>query len=418
MPDGRMLVTTWDTVGGVYMLDNVSSGDTSKIKVKRIAAGLAEPLGIEVVDGKIFVMQKQELTELIDNDGDEITDEYRAICNSWGVTGDFHEFGFGLVYKDGYFYATLSMAMRLMTHEKQKPDRGKAIKISMDGSYEWLVYGLRTPNGIGLGPNNDIFVADNQGEWVPANKLIHIKKGEYHGMRWGYLDIIHPPPDVALPAIYLPEDEVGNSPTEPVLIKDGPYKGQMLHGDVTYGGLQRDYLEKVNGEYQGAVFRFTQGLEAGINRMRFGPDGALYIGGVGMVGGWSWKEKQYGLQRLHYNGKPVFEMLKVHALPIGFDIEFTDPINDSIQVSPDDLLVQQWWYLPTSDYGGPKKDLEKLKISSLKISADRKHIEIQLPGLKAKRVVYFRLPEHLKSARGQHLWSGETWYTLNNIPEK
>jgi cytochrome c len=152
MPDGRLLVTTWDTVGGVYLLDNVTSGDTNKINVKRIASGLAEPLGIEVVNGEIFVLQKQELTQLIDDNGDDIIDEYRTICNSWGVTGDFHEFAFGLVYKDGYFYATLSMAMRLMAHEKQKQDRGRAIKISRDGSYEWISYGLRTPNGIGKGP--------------------------------------------------------------------------------------------------------------------------------------------------------------------------------------------------------------------------------------------------------------------------
>ena len=418
LPDGRLLVTTWDTVGGVYILDNVSSGDTNKITVKRIAAGLAEPLGIEVVNGEIFVLQKQELTQLIDNNGDDVIDEYRAICNSWGVTGDFHEFAFGLVYKEGHFYATLSMAMRLMSNEKQKPDRGRAIKISMDGSYEWLNYGLRTPNGIGKGPADDLFVTDNQGEWVPANKLVHIGKNEYHGMRWGHLDSLREPPPVALPAVYLPEDEIGNSPSEPVFINNGPYKGQMLHGDVTYGGIQRDFLEKIDGEYQGCVFRFTQGLEAGINRMRWGPDGALYVGGVGMVGGWSWKEKQYGLQRLKYNGKPVFDMLAVRARPKGFDIELTDAISDSIQISADDILVQQWWYLPTADYGGPKKDLVKLKITSLTLSPDRKHINIEMAGLKEKRVVYIRLPEKLRSSHGQLLWSGETWYTLNKIPVK
>ena len=418
LPDGRLLVTTWDTVGGVYILDNVSSGDTNKITVKRIAAGLAEPLGIEVVNGEIFVLQKQELTQLIDNNGDDVIDEYRAICNSWGVTGDFHEFAFGLVYKEGHFYATLSMAMRLMSNEKQKPDRGRAIKISMDGSYEWLNYGLRTPNGIGKGPADDLFVTDNQGEWVPANKLVHIGKNEYHGMRWGHLDSLREPPPVALPAVYLPEDEIGNSPSEPVFINNGPYKGQMLHGDVTYGGIQRDFLEKIDGEYQGCVFRFTQGLEAGINRMRWGPDGALYVGGVGMIGGWSWKEKQYGLQRLKYNGKPVFDMLAVRARPKGFDIELTDAISDSIQISADDILVQQWWYLPTADYGGPKKDLVKLKITSLTLSPDRKHINIEMAGLKEKRVVYIRLPEKLRSSHGQLLWSGETWYTLNKIPVK
>src|SRR5258705_10387203 len=87
------------------------------------------------------------------------------------------------------------------------------------------------------------------------------------------------------PAIMLPEDEIANSPSQPILMRDGPYKGQMLHGDVTHGGINRDFLEKINGEYQGVGFRFTQGLEAGGNRLCWGPDGALYIGEIGMVGG-------------------------------------------------------------------------------------------------------------------------------------
>jgi len=417
LPDGRLLVTTWDVTGGVYLMDGVETGDTSKITVKRIAAGLAEPLGIEVVDGEIYVLQKHELTKLIDQDGDEIIDVYESVCNNWGVTDDFHEFAFGLVYKEGYFYATLSMAMRLMADEKQKPDRGRTIKISKDGRYEWINYGLRTPNGIGLGIDNELFVTDNQGEWVPGNKLIHIKKGEYHGMRWGLPDSITEIPPVAPPAIWLPEDEIGNSPSEPVLIHDGPYKGQMLHGDVTHGGIKRDFLEKINGEYQGSVFRFTQGLEAGVNRLRWGPDGALYIGGVGMVGGWSWKEKQYGLQRMKYNGKLTFEMLAVRAKPAGFEIEFTEPINEASEIKPDDILVQQWCYLPTANYGGPKMDLENLKITRINISQDRTRVYLEIPDLKKEHVVYFRLPVNLQSASGQSLWSSEAWYTLNNIPE-
>lgn len=418
MPNGKLLVTTWDTVGGVYLLDSVTTGDTNNIKVKRIASGLAEPLGIQVVDGEIFVLQKQELTQLIDHDGDDIIDEYRTICNSWGVTGDFHEFSFGLVYKDGYFYASLSMAMRLMSHEKQKTDRGRVIKISKDGKFQSICYGLRTPNGITLGPDNEIFVTDNQGEWVPANKLIHVKQGEYHGMRWGHLDTANIAPDVALPAIYLPENEIANSPSQPILIPHGIFKGQMLHGDVTYGGLQRDFLEKVDGEYQGAVFKFSQGFEAGINRMVWGPDGSLFVGGVGMVGGWSWKEKQYGLQRVEFNKTEYFDVLAIRAQPKGFDMELTQPLNDSITVNAKDIFIQQWWYLPTADYGGPKKDLEDLKVSSIKISPDRKHIYIELPGLKEKRVVYFRMPHSWRNQQGTGLWTGDAWYTLNKIPKQ
>src|SRR5690606_6703514 len=71
LPDGRLLVTTWDPVGGLYLMDGVETGDTTQITVKRIASGLAEPLGIEVVDGEIYVLQKHELTHLVDLDGDD-----------------------------------------------------------------------------------------------------------------------------------------------------------------------------------------------------------------------------------------------------------------------------------------------------------------------------------------------------------
>ena len=250
----------------------------------------------------------------------------------------------------------------------------------------------------------------------PANKLIHVKKGDFNGMPWGLPDSL-PAPPTAPPAIWLPEDEIANSPSEPILMQDGPYKGQMLHGDVTHGGIKRDFLEKINGEYQGAVFRFTQGLEAGVNRLCWGPDSALYVGEIGMVGGWSWKEKQYGLQRMKYNGKLTFEMLAVRAKPRGFEIEFTEALGSGKGMKASDFFVQQWWYHPTAEYGGPKKDLEKLKVTRVNISKDRSRVYLEIPDLKKEHVVYFRLPGNLRSASGQSLWSSEAWYTLNNIPE-
>src|SRR5690606_19052417 len=138
-----------------------------------------------------------------------------------------------------------------------------------------------------------------------------------YGMAWGLLGSRQKPKETA-PAIWLPQNEIGNSPTEPVLIREGPYKGQMLHGDMAHGGIKRDFLEKINGRYQGAVFRFSQGFEAGVNRLAWGPDGALYVGQVGMKGGgWSWKDKLAGLQKITFNGKITFEMLAVRALPDG-----------------------------------------------------------------------------------------------------
>lgn len=414
LPNGKLLVSTWDKVGGVYLLDGVVGGDS--VVVKRIAEGLSEPLGLEVVDGEIYVLQKHELTKLVDTDGDEVIDEYQVVCDAWGVTDDFHEFAFGLVYKEDHFYITLSMAMRLMANQRQLPDRGRTLKISKDGSHEWVDYGLRTPNGIGEGMDGQLFVTDNQGQWLPGNKLIHVQKGAYNGMAWGLPESAETsPPKMVPPAIWLPDGEIGNSPSEPIIMKDGPYKGQMMHGDVTHGGIKRDFIEKINGVYQGAVFRFSQGFTAGVNRLVWGPDGALYVGEVGMVGGWSWKGNQYGLEKINYNGKSTFEMLAIRAKNNGFEIEFTEPVSE--EFLEDELLeIQQWWYQPTPSYGGPKMDLETLKIIKSEFSGDRKKVYLEIPGLKSEHVIYFKLNETLKSQSGSGLWSSEAWYTLNQIP--
>src|SRR5690606_34930110 len=122
------------------------------IRVTQIASGLAEPLELKVVDGRILVLQKHELTELIDHDGDLVTDEYRTVCNAWGATPNFHEFAFGLAYKDGYLYATLATAILPggASANPQNHDRGKVIRIQPDtGAIEFVASGLRTPNGIG-----------------------------------------------------------------------------------------------------------------------------------------------------------------------------------------------------------------------------------------------------------------------------
>ena len=415
LPDGRLVVATWTPHGSVYILEGLDSGDSTKMKIKRIAQGLAEPLGLAVVEADIFVLQKQELTQLIDHNGDEITDEYKAICNGFGVSADFHEFAFGLVYKDNHFYANLSLPLRLMTTENPHPDRGKTIKIAKDGSFEWINHGLREPNGIGVGVDDQLFITDNQGQWLPANKFIHARKGNFHGMRWGLPDSLA---DLKMvpPAVWLPENEIANSPSEPSLMRDGPYSNQMIFGDVSHGGIKRVFLEKINGAYQGVVFRFTQGLKAGINRIRRGPDGAYYAGGVGMAGGWGWKNTKQGLQRLKYNKNTTFEMLAIRSTSEGFEIEFTEPLASNQGNQPSDYGVKQWWYLPTAAYGGPKKDLKQMTVKEIKISPDRTRVLLVIPGLKKEHVIKFDLNHELQSASGQNLWSSEAWYTLNNIP--
>jgi hypothetical protein len=419
LPDGRLVICTWDPTGAVYIIDGVQSKDGSGISVHQFATGLAEPLGLEVVNGEIYVLQKQELTHLVDNDGDGVCDEYRALANGWTVSPNFHEFAFGLIFHENHFYATLAAAIIAggSSPSPQLPDRGKVMKIAMDGSYSMVASGLRTPNGIGFGTDGQIFIADNQGDWLPSSKILHLREGAFYGFRSvdpeGTKDL-----KVSPPAVWLPQGEIGNSPGEVVPIHDGPYAGQQLHTEITHGGLKRVFLEPVNGEYQGAVFRFSQGLEAGINRAVWGPDGGLYVGGIGSTGNWGHEGKQrFGLQRLNYNGASVFEMLAVRAKANGFEIELTEPLPPGNGWNAIDYSLTQWRYFSTVDYGGPKLDETILQVLSASVSADRKRVFLEVPGLKEGHVIHLHISGPIQSESGQLPWATEAWYTLNKLPQ-
>ena len=420
LSDGRLAVSTWDASGSVYLLSHVVGGDPRRIEVKRIAQGLAEPLGLAVVDDEIYVLQKQELTRLRDLDGDEIIDAYETLSDAWTASANFHEFAFGLVYRDGWFYATLATAIEPggASAKTQLPDRGKVIRISRrDGSVEFVAHGLRAPNGIGFGAGGEIFVSDNQGDWLPSSKIVHLEPGAFYGSRavdpQGTADL-----PVTPPVVWLPQDEIGNSPSQPAPLDVGPYTGQMIHGDVTHGGLKRVFAEQVQGAWQGAVFRFSQGLEAGVNRICWGPDGKLYVGGIGNPGNWGQQGKRwFGLERLAWAGRPVFEMLAVRARSDGLEIELSEPLAAGLGGGAGDYEVEQWRYEPTADYGGPKLDARALAIRTVRVSPDRRRVFLGLEGLAAGHVVYLRLKRpRFRSDGGRQLWTTEAWYTLNRIP--
>ncbi|MDG9723044.1 family 16 glycoside hydrolase [Streptomyces sp. DH41] len=427
LPDGRLAISTWggtDNVAGeVYLLDNVT-GETSrdKVTVKKVASGLREPMGIKYVDGSLYVSQKHELTRLVDRNDDDVTDEYRTVA-TWPYGGNFHEFAFGLLYRDGHFYVNLSVAIDLggaTTSPQPAPGRGTTYKINKrTGKISPVAGGLRTPNGIGWGPGGGLFTTDNQGGWLPSSKLVQIKQDRFFNH---YTEPAGPFEDspVTEPVLWLPQNEIGNSPSTPLYLRKGRFAGQMLIGDVTYGGLQRAYLEKVKGQYQGAVFRYTQGLEAGVNRITVGPDGAIYAGGLGADGNWGQEGKlRFGLQKLTPNGGNTFDIHKMRAVPGGFDLTYTQPLSEETAAElAARYQAEQWHYTPTADYGGPKIAEEDLSVRSATLSKDGRTVRLRLDGLKPDRVVHVRSPRPFTSASGETLWSTEAWYTLNEMPGK
>ncbi len=429
LPDGRLVICTWggtndsgtSQAGEVWILGNTGGNTTpGAVTTKRIGSALKEPMGLKIVDGVVYVSEKMRLTRLVDTNGDEVADQYQQVA-TWPYGGTFHEFAFGLLYDAGFFYVNLSVGIDYggaTTNPQPVGNRGTTIKINKDtGAWTYVAGGLRTPHGIGWGPENGLFVTDNQGGWQPASKLVHIKQGRFFNH---YLNPAGPfdSAPVTPPVIWLPQNEIGNSPSTPKYMTSGQYAGQFVIGDVTYGGLQRAAVEKVNGEYQGALFRMTQGLEAGISEVNVGPDGAIYVGGIGGGGNWGQSGKlNFGLQKLTPNGGSAFDMLNMKALSNGFEIEYTQPLSAATATSlATKYRVKQWRYVPTAAYGGPKIDEETLAVSSATLSADGKKVTLVINGLKAGRVVHIRSPKPFGSSNGQSLWNTEVWYTLNNIP--
>lgn len=423
--------------GRIYRLDNVI-GDAPNPKVTLVAENLQEPLGMAVHDGHVYVALRDQIAELIDKDGDGAYEGRKTIAKGWGVD-NYHHFTFGLAVQDGYLYAALSTSITGDAPGINGPNpmyRGSVLRVDPripfdpakpNQNCEFITGGHRTPNGISNGPFGLVVVGENQGSWQPSNKLNIVAPGGFYGHynNTTYKNAAYPEggvrgvfdrPELTPPGIYLPQNEIANSPGTVVVIPSGPNQNQMLISDVKYGGLRRGWLEMVDGQWQGGAVQYSQGFEVGTNRLLWGPDGNLYIGGIGATETWAWTDpatKQwttFGLQKIKPTGKDAFEIMRVSARPGGFQVDFSRPIQN---LKPDQIVAKQWNYAPTVEYGGDKKNRETLAVKSVKVINDHS-VTIDVPGLKSDRVVYLNIGA--KSIGGDELWASECWYTMNRLP--
>lgn len=453
LSDGRLVVArfearslkapspTQEPNGELWLINNPNSDDPKEIKGEKIADNMFEPSGVYVIDDVIYVSQRSELSKFTYNTSTKKWDK-EAIASGWD-TNDFHQISAGLPWvpgptadHPGFFYMSRGAGLG---KNQNPPNHGSVWKIDLSKAagenVEVLSGGHRTPNGLGLNKAGECFVIDNQGGWTPANEINHVQKGKFYG----YHQRHNPPKAYGSPfqpevkdgvtgvteaAIRLPQDEIGNSPTELLLFPDGAgFDGQLALGDMRYGGLNRVFLEEVNGVWQGCAMRFTQGLEAGPNRIFFGPDGALYVGGIGghHAGTWAWHDPQrskqrtfQGLERLTPTGQDVFEIHHMSATKGGFVLQFTQPVPKQTLEDVKTYAVSQWTYKATGKYGGPKIDKHDLTITSAVASGDGKAVTLEISDLKEGYVVHLRTDP--LSTNGKAIWSGEVWYTLNKIP--
>ncbi|MFG0306436.1 MAG: family 16 glycoside hydrolase [Phycisphaerales bacterium JB040] len=450
---GRLIVGTFDPL----QRDDVSLPDieakepdslyaVSPDGVEVVAEGFLEPAGLVRVGNDLYVSHRRAVTRLTDSDNDGFYETHTTVGEGW-EGWNYHQFVFGLVHKagptrdhPGYLYGALSTAMAPPGWEGQGtnatvngPMRGGIIEVDLSIGHPALATrviagGTRTPNGLGVGPEGTLWYADNQGTWMPTSQFSHVIPGRFYGHhnRTNVVPrLAERFPEGGHPSVYmdrartpasilLPHGEASNSPTESVLIPDGPFKGQMLLAELTAGGIRRVFLEKVNGQYQGAVFRHSQGFEVGINRMVWGPDGALYVGGIGADGNWKWRETQFGLQKLTPTGRGAFEMREVRAMHDGFVVTFTEPVDTAWLNDPSNYAIASWAYAPDAEYGGPKVDQRTHAVTGARAGAGGRIVRLFVEGLEPGRCVELRLDP--VSTENEPIWSTQAWYTLNQIP--
>jgi hypothetical protein len=441
-PDGSLLACT--RRGEVWAIQNPTADDLSRIKFTRFATGLHEALGLAVESqNTVYVVQRPELTKLVDSDGDGVADDFVTVCDKWGVSGDYHEFAFGPARdRDGNFFVTLNVGFG-GGHQAKAPWRGWCVKVTPDGKMEPWAYGLRSPNGVTVSPDGELFYCDNQGEWVATNKMHHLQRGKFYGHQAGLRWVKDSPfagkvpakvasgmmydgqkgptgiggfPDLDPPCIWFPYGRMGQSVSEPVWDttggKFGPFAGQCFVGDQTRATVMRVSLERVNGVYQGACYPFRGGLQCGVNRLAFAPDGSLFVGqtnrGWGSLGG-----KPYGLQRIVYTGTLPFEIHTAKLTKDGFDLTFTKPV-DPETAKAAAVSVGSFTYVYKSDYGCPETDKRAEKVEAVELSADGKTLSVGVPGLRKGRVYEIRL-DGVKSSDGEPVLHPEAYYTLNEL---
>ncbi len=439
MPDGRLVVLTHEMNvndgenttnvvrpnGKLYIVSGVNGGDTSKIVPTLVATDLKEPTGVAVVDGKIYVEEKLQLTEFTLGAPGAMATARKVTDIPVDPSGqvNFQEYAFGLIHKDGYLYTAAGGGVKIGgiswvddLSKLTEPLKDGILKIKIaDGTKELLNGGLRAPNGIAFGPNGTLWVTDNQGSFLPSCKLINVVAGRNYGYVNGpgkYRDMAETPPTV-----WFPYAEIGRSLTHPTYLKKGVFAGQFLMGDICQGGMIRAAVELVNGEYQGSAHSFSGGFSAGVEVNIEQDDGSILVGNLGRgdLANWGWRAKVRGLQKITPKpGAMNFEMLALHAKKEGIEIEFTQPVMAGADVAS--MYTMFYGTMkPGPKYGEGNMQVKTvMAVKGVKVSEDKKRVLLETDGMVAGTVVAVKVAG-LKSATADTLYRPAAWYTLNTL---
>ena len=391
--DSKAAVCTWN--GDVWIVRGIDHS-LQNLEWQRIATGMFQPLGLKIVDEEIYVVCRDQMTRLHDLNGDGEIDFYENFNNDQQVTEHFHEFAMDLhIGTDGDFYYTKGGRHAA---DSLIPHHGTLIRVSRDGSEsEIICNGFRAPNGLGMGPKGEVLIADNQGHWIPANRINWVKPGGFYGYMWGYIE--GQEIDGYDPPLCWIHPSVDRSPGTFVWVPDdrwGPLKDRVITVSYGMGQIFHVLHEEVDGVVQGGVVRFPLEFDSGVCRADFrDSDGQLYLAGLfGWAGN---KTRPGGFYRVRYTGQAVHLPAEIHVAEDGLSLTFTGPLDPDRATDYGNYGVSVWNYKWRQQYGSPdykrngEEGRDTLVVASASLSQDKRTVYLRIPDISEVMQMEIRL---------------------------
>ncbi|EAR01777.1 DUF6797 domain-containing protein [Maribacter sp. HTCC2170] len=401
------------TDGDIWLITGLTDG-SNELSWQRIGSGLFQPLGIKVINDKIYVICRDQLVLLRDYNGDNETDFYESFNHDHQVTDHFHEFAMGLqADKQGNLYYAKSGRH---AREALIPQHGTLLKVSRDGSKtDIIASGFRAANGVCINPDGSFLVTDQQGFWNPMNRINWVDgKGKFYGNMWGY----DTPKDSTRLAMEQPmvwvDMKFDRSPSELLWIdseKWGPLNGGLLSFSYGFGKIQLVLPEKVKGQMQGGVIDLP-GVKflTGVMRGRFNPnDGQLYACGMS-----AWGTNQMlrggGLYRIRYTGKPLTVPTGLSTSVSSVSLSFVDSLNLKKAGDVKNYEINTWDLVRSSSYGSDRYNEQNLKIAKVEVNGNT--VKLYLKNIKPVDVM--TISYNLIDTSGNAL-KGTVQNTIHNL---
>jgi hypothetical protein len=414
LKDGRVAVCTCH--GDVWLVTVDEKAGTCSWQ--RYATGLYHPLGLKVVDGKVLVLERGQLTRLHDLNDDGEADFYECVNNDWHTGSGEHSYDTCLeTDPHGNFYF-------FKTGDTNTPTGGCLMKVSKDGSKaEVFATGFRHPIGMGMSPAGILTGADQEGNWMPATRIDEYKKGGFYGdMRAHHRAT--PPATYDPPLCWLPR-EVDNSAGGQVWVPKGafgPLAGTPLH--LSFGRCKAFVLlrqELPDGRVQGGAASLGVQFLSGVCRGRFHPNGTLYVCGLN---GWQTAAQADGcLQRVRATGKPFHLPTAMEVKGNIIRLTFSAPLDAKAVAGAENYRAAWWNYRWSGDYGSKRwkvsdpnaEGQDDVPVRAAKLLADGRTVELSFNTLKP--VMQMMVGYNVKNADGKPV-VGSVYLTIHSTGGK